>query len=157
VAEVPKSREGRRGEKPQGGLPVSRESGGVRYEKDPGAPAVRSARERVEKAREGMGVGQSLHNRRAGQETLEGEKPREASDGVVWPNPRPPGGILGGVPYPEGESQRFGAGMKPRRVAALERAYGTVGGTKASKGQPHERDRDETSPAGRGGSKASGG
>jgi hypothetical protein len=104
-----------------------------------------------------MGAGQWLCNRRIGHETSEGAKPREASDGVVWPIPRPPEGIPGGVPNPEGESQRFGAGTNLRRVAALERAYGTVGGKKASKGQPHERDRDETSPAGRGGSKASGG
>jgi hypothetical protein len=48
-------------------------------------------------------------------------------------------------------------GANLKRVAALERAYGTVGGMKAPEGQPQERDRHETSPAGRGGSKASGG
>jgi hypothetical protein len=38
------------------------------------------------------------------------------------------------VPDPEGESQHFGAKVNPRRVAALERAYGTVGGMKAPEG-----------------------
>jgi hypothetical protein len=102
-----------------------------------------------------MGVGRMPRNHRAEQETSEGRKSKGASDEGVWPNPRPSGGILGGVPHPEGESQHFGAGINLRRVAASERAYGTVRGVKASEDQPHERDRDGTSPAGRGGSKAS--
>jgi hypothetical protein len=73
-------------------------------------------------------------DRRSGQETSEGEKPKGASDEGAWPNPRPSGGILGGVPNPEGESQHFGATANSRRVAALERAYGTVGGMKAPEG-----------------------
>jgi hypothetical protein len=94
---------------------------------------------------------------RVGQETLEGEKPKGASDGGSWLNPRSSEGIPDGVPSPEGEAGRRGDRANSTRVAALETTYGTVGGNKAPKGKPHERDRDEISPAGRGGSKASGG
>jgi hypothetical protein len=73
-------------------------------------------------------------DRRSGQETSEGRKPKGASDEGAWPNPRPSGGILGGVPNPEGESQHFGAKVNLRRVAAPERVYGTVGGKKAPEG-----------------------
>jgi hypothetical protein len=38
------------------------------------------------------------------------------------------------VPYPEGENRYLGIDTNLRRGAALERAYGTVGGSKASKG-----------------------
>jgi hypothetical protein len=45
--------------------------------------------------------------------------------------------------------------MNSRKAAALERAYGTKERSKASKGEPHERNQDGISLAGRGGSKAS--
>jgi hypothetical protein len=92
------------------------------------------ARGLVGKAREGKGAGLLCCDRCSGQETSEGEKPKGASDEGAWPNPRSSGGILGGVPNPEGESQHFGATANPRRVSALERAYGTVGGMKAPEG-----------------------
>lgn len=71
---------------------------------------------------------------RTGQETSERIKPKGASGGATWLNPRPLRGLLGGVPNPEGEVRYFGIDTNLRRGAALERAYGTVGGIKASKG-----------------------
>jgi hypothetical protein len=40
-----------------------------------------------------------------------------------------------------------------KKAAGFERANGTVGGSKASEGKPHERNRDAISPAGYEGSK----
>jgi hypothetical protein len=47
------------------------------------------------------------------------------------------------------------AQINSKKVAAFERTYGYIGGSKALKGEPHERDWDGISPAGRRGSKAS--
>jgi len=66
-----------------------------------------------------------------------GLKEEKAQGGIrrrVWLNPRTACGIPGGVPNPEGEAWHRGAGANLKRVAALERAYGTIGGSKAPKG-----------------------
>jgi hypothetical protein len=49
----------------------------------------------------------------------------------------------------------YGHQDNPKREATFERTHGTIKGSKASKGKPHEWHRDEISSAGRGGSKAS--
>jgi hypothetical protein len=114
-----------------------------------------SLNEDVDKAREGRVPDEPVTCRKE-QEASEGAKPKGAFSGGAWPNPRSLAGIPGGVLSPgEGRSGPCGAGANFMREAAFERTYGAAWGSKAPKGEPHERDWDETSPAGCGGSKAS--
>jgi hypothetical protein len=102
--------------------------------------------------------GWSLHfdggGRLAKQETPKGRKPKGASAGAVQLTPAPPGGISL-VCEALKERERSEMLTNSKRDAAFERAHGTTRGSKASQGEPHERNRDEISPAGREGSKAS--
>jgi hypothetical protein len=79
----------------------------------------------------------------------------EVSEAATWLNPGPALGTLGSVSNPEVETSSFTGRVNRMRGAALERAFGSAWRTKTAKGEAHERDRDGTSPAGRGGSKAS--
>jgi hypothetical protein len=135
VAEQPKIRESKRGEKTSRGFAgLERERLRPGWEIPWGAGGTASTRPSRESARGDGRWAEMPCDYRSGQETSEGTKPKGASGGAIWLNPRPLRGLLGGVPYPEGEARYRGAGTNLRRGAALERAYGTVGGIKASKG-----------------------
>jgi hypothetical protein len=64
-------------------VPVSRENGCVQHTKCPGAPAARSACDRVDKACEGWDALLLVRIRRAEQETSEGHNPKGASGWVL--------------------------------------------------------------------------
>jgi hypothetical protein len=119
---------------PKGVMSVSREIGCVCAWKRPwGADGEVSMRPSREKRERGWALGRPS-GRCGRQETLEGDKPKGASNGGSWLNPGSPVGIPGGVPSPVGEAGRRGDRANSRRVAASERTYGTVRGSKAPKG-----------------------
>ena len=84
----PKRRDSERGGKPQGGMPVSRESGCVLGGRNPGVPTEWSACGQSGEAREGMmGVYCAHHSPR--QEASKREKPKEVHGPVTWLTTRP--------------------------------------------------------------------
>jgi hypothetical protein len=84
-------------------------------------------------------------------------KPKAAIVGRFWLNPslsvRVSGSVMDTL---EGRATVvFERGRNPMRDPAFERAYGAAVRMKAAKGEPQKWDRDETSPIGHAGSKAS--
>jgi len=133
--------------------PVSRENGCVQHDLCPGAPATRSACDRVEKAREGQDANYRSASGEPGKKPRRGKIPR-GHPARVWLNPKH------GVRDPRDEQSPEAAMRRSRRIQSREghgarKGVRRSGGSKASKGEPQERNRDETSPAGREGSKAS--
>jgi hypothetical protein len=99
------------------------------------------------------GQGQLADHRR--QETSKEKKLREAHDTVSWLNPRRRGRASRGVSNPWRGGPVFRDRLEPHEGPGVRDGVRRRVRMKASKGEPQERDRDGTSPAGRVGSKAS--
>jgi hypothetical protein len=93
--------------------------------------------------------------RRGGQETSEETKLVEANDAAFWLNPRATWAGFATRTNPGEAGSIFGSNRNLMRESALEEGVRRGAGMKASRREPQERDRDETSPTGRAGSKAS--
>jgi hypothetical protein len=134
--------------------PVSRENGCVQHVSCPEAPAARSACGRVEEAREGFGCVIIGTHPAGWARNLGGAESQGGIRCGVWLNPKH------GARDPRDEQSPEAAMRRSRRIQSREghgvrKGVRRSGGSKASKGEPHERDQDEISLAGREGSKAS--
>ena len=96
---------------------------------------------------------QCLVSTTLGKKPRRGKSPGRHLAWQFWLNPRPTFRIPVVCQALKGRL-RLRVLVNLRREAALERAYGTTWGSKASEGEPQKRDRDEIDPAGYGGSKA---
>jgi hypothetical protein len=146
--------ERQRGEKLQGGSPISRETGCVQGREYPEAPAARSACGRAEKAREGMkerDERSSLPRARS----LEAGKPKGAFAAAIRLIPGPAEVLRLVCETLEGRPPLVMSGGETPRAVASEKTYSTRRGAKPRRVEPHERNRDGTSPGGHEGSKAS--
>lgn len=134
--------------------PISRENGCVQHGWYPEAPATRSACDRVDKACEGWVALLSVTQPPRWARNLGGAESHGGIRQGSWLNPKTR------VRDPRDE-QSPGATMWRSRHIQSREGHGAresvrrSGGRKASKGEPHERNRDETSSEGREGSKAS--